>query len=64
MYLISLKAIPYIDLFAPSKGSYFSWSDAGSFMGTCNDLKCDPTGYDCGHTVGFCIGMLVIIIVV
>lgn len=30
----------------------------------CGDWSCDPSGYDCGHTVAFCIAMLLVFVFV
>lgn len=61
LYLMSLKAVPYIDKYYPSEPHKFTWTDSHTFTGTCADYTCDPSGYDCGHTVAFCIAMLLVL---
>lgn len=59
---MSLKAIPFIDKYLPSKPDGFKWKDTYSFTGICDDGTCDPAGYDSGHTVAFSISMMVVLI--
>ncbi|CAL6089113.1 ABC_transporter family protein [Hexamita inflata] len=61
LYLISQKAIPFIDKYYPSQAHKFTWSDSSHFTGICDDYTCNPNGYDCGHTVAFCVCMLLVL---
>lgn len=65
LHLISLKALPYNHNYMPTDPVGFTWRDAYTYTGDCSDqLSCPPNTYNCGHTVLFCLAMLIVAIFV